>query len=235
MLHGAREPAKPEDDGILIVRKSERVYHWLRDEILAFRMQPGMFIDKVEICEKLGVSKQPVTAALTRLEQEGLVEIYPQRGSYVARLRLGVMTESLFIRGALESASVRRIAEEGNEVLVRGLQKNLEAQEAALASDNLSRYYQLDMEFHSAISRAVPYAHVGRQIDIGLATVKRCHELFRPDARSLGASFDSHRRIVAAISAGDGIRAAAEMDTHVAEYTKMLQNFAATRPELFVG
>ena len=176
MLRGAREQIKSEDDGQLIVRKSERVYQWLRDEILSFRMQPGMFIDKVEICEKLGVSKQPVTAALTRLEQEGLVEIYPQRGSYVARLRLGAMTESLFIRGALESAAVRRIAGEGNEVLIRGLQKNLEAQDLALAGDNLGRYYQLDMEFHSAIARAVPYAQVARQVDIGLATVKRIVE-----------------------------------------------------------
>jgi len=235
MLRGAREPTKSEDDGQMVVRKSERVYQWLRDEILAFRMQPGMFIDKVEICDKLGVSKQPVTAALTRLEQEGLVEIYPQRGSYVARLRLGAMTESLFIRGALESAAVRRIAGEGNEVLTRGLQKNLEAQEQALGGDNLGRYYQLDMEFHSAIARAVPYAQVARQVDIGLATVKRCHELFRPDAQSLKESFERHRRIVAAIAAGDTASAAAEMDAHVADYAAMLKSFADQRPELFVG
>ena len=235
MLRGAREPTRSEDDGQLVVRKSERVYQWLRDEILAFRMQPGMFIDKVEICEKLAVSKQPVTAALTRLEQEGLVEIYPQRGSYVARLRLGSMTESLFIRGALESAAVRRIAGEGNEVLVRGLQRNLEAQDQALSADNLARYYQLDVEFHSAIARAVPFAQVARQVDIGLATVKRCHELFRPDAQSLRESYERHRRIVAAIAAGEAAAAAAEMDAHVADYAAMLKGFAEARPELFVG
>lgn len=235
MLRGARDPSKADEEGQQAVRKSERVYQWLRDEILAFRMQPGMFIDKVEICDKLGVSKQPVTAALTRLEQESLVEIYPQRGSYVARLRLGAMTESLFIRGALESAAVRRIAGEGNEVLVRGLQKNLEAQEQSLEAENVGRYYQLDMEFHSAIARAVPFTQVARQVDIGLATVKRCHELFRPDVRSLRDSFERHRRIVAAISAGDGAAAAVEMDSHVADYARMLQDFAHSRPELFVG
>lgn len=235
MLRGAREPNKAEEEGNMIVRKSERVYQWLRDEILSFRMQPGMFIDKVEICDKLGVSKQPVTASLTRLEQEGLVEIYPQRGSYVARLRLGAMIESLFIRGALESASVRRIAGEGNEVLIHGLQKNVEAQEVALAADNLGRYYQLDMEFHSAIARAVPFTQVARQVDIGLATVKRCHELFRPDATSLRESFERHRSIIAALARGDAAAAAAEMDAHVADYATMLKNFAAQRPELFVG
>ncbi|MDK9696199.1 MAG: GntR family transcriptional regulator [Siculibacillus sp.] len=235
MLRGAREATRTEDDGQMIVRKSERVYQWLRDEILSFRMQPGMFIDKVEICDKLGVSKQPVTAALTRLEQEGLVEIYPQRGSYVARLRLGAMTESLFVRGALESAAVRRIAAEGNEVLIRGLQRNLEAQDLALTGDNLGRFYQLDMEFHSAIARAVPFAQVARQVDIGLAAVKRCHELFRPDVSSLKEAYERHRRIVAAMATGDAAAAAAEMDAHVADYMTMLRAFAEARPELFVG
>ena len=235
MARGAREPAKPEEDQHFIVRKSERVYQWLRDEILAFRMQPGMFIDKVELCDRLGVSKQPVTAALTRLEQEGLVEIYPQRGSYVARLRLGAMTESLFIRAALESAAVRRIAGEGNEVLIRGLQKNIEAQDLALTTDNLNRFYQLDMEFHSAIARAVPYAQVARQVDVGLAVVKRCHEIFRPDTQSLRVSYNRHLTIVNAMATGDGTAAAAEMDGHVGEYTQMLKDFAAQRPELFVG
>ena len=133
MLRNARTSvAGTAEEGVeaeVVLRKADRAYQWLRDEILSFRMQPGMFIDKVEICDRLAVSKQPVTAALTRLEQEGLVEIYPQRGSYVARLRLGAMSESLFIRGALEAAAAKRIAADGNEVLIHNLRKNLEQQD----------------------------------------------------------------------------------------------------------
>ena len=235
MLRHARQTSSAEEDGGAVVRKSERAYSWLREEILSFRMQPGMFIDKVEVCEKLGVSKQPVTAALTRLEQEGLVEIYPQRGSYVARLRLGAMMESLFIRGALEAAAVRRLSEDGNDLLVYGLKKNLEAQEAALAADNPGRYYGLDLDFHLAIAKALPYAQVAHQIDIGLATVKRCHELFRPDVKSIRGSCEGHRRILAALEAHDGETAAREMTRHVSEYAAMLNAFAEQRPELFVG
>lgn len=235
MLRSARPSTAPDGDGDVIVRKSERAYQWLRDEILSFRMQPGMFIDKIEVCDKLSVSKQPVTAALTRLEQEGLVEIYPQRGSYVARLRLGAMSESLFIRGALEAAAVRRIATEGNDLLLFNLRRLIEAQQTALASENMSRFYALDMEFHQAISRAVAYPQVGHLIEVGLATVKRCHELFRPDAKSLASSFAAHERIVAALEARDGEKAAAETTAHVTDYAAMLRRFADSRPELFVG
>ncbi|WP_165498099.1 GntR family transcriptional regulator [Siculibacillus lacustris] len=235
MLRGARETEKLDDDDGLIVRKSERAYQWLRDEILSFRMQPGVFIDKVEICAKLDVSKQPVTAALSRLEQEGLVEIYPQRGSYVARLRLVAMSESLFIRGALEAAAVRRIAEDGNELLLRSLTRNLEAQDQAILADAPARFFSLDMEFHSAIARAVPYPHVAHQVDIGLATVKRCRELFRPDASSLRGAFSAHRRILDALLARQSEVAAREMLDHVADYAAMLRGLADARPELFVG
>jgi DNA-binding GntR family transcriptional regulator len=233
MLRGARETEKPEDDDGQVVRKSERAYQWLRDEILSFQMQPGVFIDKVEICAKLGVSKQPVTAALSRLEQEGLVEIYPQRGSYVARLRLAAMSESLFIRGALEAAAVRQIAETGNEVLIRGLVRNIEAQEQAIEADSPVRFSALDMEFHNAIARAVPYPHVAHQVDIGLATVKRCRELFRPDAASLRGTFAAHQRIVQALVERHAEAASKEMLEHVADYARMLRGLAESRPELF--
>lgn len=235
MLRSARQPTGAEDEGGIVVRKSEKAYSWLREEILSFRMQPGLFIDKIEVCETLGVSKQPVTAALTRLEQEGLVEIYPQRGSYVARLRLGSMTESLFIRGALEAAAARRLAEEGNDLLLHALKRNVEAQEAAIAADNPGRYYLLDQEFHLAIARAVPFPQVAHQIDIGLATVKRCHELFRPDVNSISSSYEGHRRIIAALEAHDGASVSREMTEHVKDYGTMLRDFAAARPELFVG
>lgn len=235
MLRYARSPLGTENEGGAVVRKSEKAYQWLRDEILSFRMQPGMFIDKIEVCDKLSVSKQPVTAALTRLEQEGLVEIYPQRGSYVARLRLGAMSESLFIRSALEAAMVRRIAAEGNDVLFFALNKNLEQQEAALETGNVSRFYTLDMDFHTAIAHASPYSQVSSLIEVGLATVKRCLELFRPDGSSLQEAYGFHKRILDALVARDGETAGNEMTAHVAEYKAMLRRFAETRPELFVG
>lgn len=234
MLKIAKFAAGLEEESTTVVRKSERAYQWLRDEILSFRMQPGMFIDKIEVCEKLGVSKQPVTAALTRLEQEGLVEIYPQRGSYVARLSLGAMTEALFMRGALEAASVRKIAEEGNDVLVATLERLLGEQQSAIASDDPVRYYGLDQDFHLAIARAQPFPQVAHQIDIGLATVRRCHEMFRPGREEMQGSMDGHRRVVEAIRARDPEAAASAMSRHVANYAAELKTFAGGRPELFV-
>lgn len=235
MYRGMRSQSDVESDASQVVRKSERAYFWLRDEILSFGMQPGTFIDKVEVCEKLGVSKQPVTAALTRLEQEGLVEIYPERGTYVARLRLGAMRESLFVRGALETAAVRRLAEADDPALRARLDEILAGQVAAIEADDTDAYFALDRDFHMTLARALPYPQVAHQVDLGLATIRRCQEPFRPDLEAVRASHAGHRRIAEAIAARDGDAAAREMEAHVESYTGMLLNLAEARPELFVA
>lgn len=235
MYRGMRSQTDAESDASQVVRKSERAYFWLRDEILSFGMQPGTFIDKVEVCEKLGVSKQPVTAALTRLEQEGLVEIYPQRGTYVARLRLGAMRESLFIRGALETAAVRRLSQGDDADLRARLAEIIARQAATLEAEDTDAYFALDHEFHMTLATSLPYPQVAHQVDLGLATIRRCQEPFQPSLESIRASHAGHRRIAEAIAAHDGDTAAREMEEHVASYTAMLIELAEARPELFVA
>lgn len=235
MYRDMRSQSDAESDASQVVRKSDRAYFWLRDEILSFGMQPGTFIDKVEVCEKLGVSKQPVTAALTRLEQEGLVEIYPQRGTYVARLRLGAMRESLFVRGALETAAVRRLARTEDAALRARLAEILAAQVSAIEAGDLVAYFGFDREFHMTLARALPFPQVAHQVDLGLATIRRCQEPFGPDIEMIRESQAGHRRIAEAIAAHDGDAAARAMEAHVESYTAMLTDFATARPELFVA
>ena len=90
--------------------KSSRVYEELRAAIVALRLPPGAQIDKTEICARLGVSRQPLSEALSRLAEERLVTVEPQKGTYVTRIRMRDVTEAHFVREALEVATVRRIA-----------------------------------------------------------------------------------------------------------------------------
>ena len=70
---------------------------------------PGAPIDKNAICERLGVSRFPVSEALARLQAEGLVDILPQRGTSVSRIRMSEVAEFMFVRKALESEAVRAL------------------------------------------------------------------------------------------------------------------------------
>ena len=67
---------------------SSRVYHSLKDAILSLAYEPGQIMRKHDICEQLDISRSPVSEAVTRLAAEGLVDVVPQAGTFVARFSL---------------------------------------------------------------------------------------------------------------------------------------------------
>src|SRR5690606_23112586 len=70
----------------------------LRHAIVTLALKPGEILDKGAICERLGVSRFPVSEALARLQAEGLVDIMPQRGTMVSRVRIADVVEFMLIR-----------------------------------------------------------------------------------------------------------------------------------------
>jgi DNA-binding GntR family transcriptional regulator len=63
---------------------SSYVLKTIRDGILSGRYPLGSRLDQQALAEELGVSVIPVREGLRQLEAEGLVQIYPRRGVYVA-------------------------------------------------------------------------------------------------------------------------------------------------------
>src|SRR5580700_9978378 len=83
--------------------KADAVYGELKEAILSGALEPGSLIDKTGLCEKLRVSRFPVSAAVSRLSYDRLVDVAPQHGSFVSLISLKDVHERLFIRRALES------------------------------------------------------------------------------------------------------------------------------------
>ena len=100
--HFLRQPAAPTRGNVTV-----HVTDILRSAIVTLDLKPGEIIDKGAICERLGVSRFPVSEALARLQAEGLVDILPQRASTVSLIRIADVLEYMLIRKALEAESVR--------------------------------------------------------------------------------------------------------------------------------
>ena len=93
----------------------------LRQAIVTLELKPGETLDKGAICERLGVSRFPVSEALARLQAEGLVDILPQRGSMVSLVRIADVREYMLIRKALESEAVRVLIGNHTDALIDAL------------------------------------------------------------------------------------------------------------------
>jgi GntR family transcriptional regulator, rspAB operon transcriptional repressor len=112
------------------------IHDVIRDAIVRLEIPPGALIDKSALCERLGVSRFPVSEALGRLAEDGFVEILPQRGTRVTLINLADCREAMFIRRALESDSVRTIALRDDRALLNAIRSNVAAQHAAMKTDD---------------------------------------------------------------------------------------------------
>ena len=66
---------------------SSRIYSELRNELVSLRRRPGEAISEAEIALSYGLSRTPVREAILKLADEGLVDIFPQSGIFVSRVR----------------------------------------------------------------------------------------------------------------------------------------------------
>lgn len=80
----------------------------LRDEILRGEIPPGQPLRQEELAERFGVSRLPVRDALMRLEAQGLVHVFPNRGAFVISLSPDEVREIYEMRILLEGDLLER-------------------------------------------------------------------------------------------------------------------------------
>ena len=204
----------------------------LRRAIVTLELKPGEVLDKGAICERLGVSRFPVSEALARLQAEGLVEIMPQRGSMVSRVRIGDVVDNMLIRKALESEAIRVLLARRPAGVDSRLAANLDEQGHAARRGDRETFHRFDVEFHEILFEAMPFPRIRATIESARANLDRARRLIL-DPRRLTATQAEHRAIADSIAAGDAEGAVAAIRNHLDKVTGELLAFAATAPDQF--
>jgi DNA-binding GntR family transcriptional regulator len=212
--------------------KAEQVYGELKEAILAGALEPGAPIDKLALCERLGVSRFPVSAAVSRLAFESLVVIEPQHGSFVARISGAEVRERMFIRRALEceiaAEAARRQPKDGLAALADNLARSREAVDAG----DRPGFYALDVGFHHVLTTHLGLGRSSEVLD-GLRThLERVRRMLMLPSGRIRETLAEHLAIVAAIAAADAGAARSAMDRHLAVTADNFESFARERPEL---
>jgi len=204
----------------------------LRNAVVSLALQPGQVLDKNAICDQLGVSRFPVSEALARLQGEGLVDILPQRGSIVSMVRIADVREYMLIRKALESEAVRVLVGRHDDGLIADLRGNLDAQKAAVESDDRSGFHERDLEFHDMLFDAMRFAKVRAINDSARANLDRARRLIITPRR-LALSLEEHRTVFEAIVRGETERAGSAMRGHIDSVMAEVLAFARQKPDIF--
>ena len=134
---------------------SEEIYDDLLKKIINCEYLPGDAVSENELCAHYGCTRHMVRGAFAKLKEKGLLEVYPQRGSYVSLIDLKKIADILFLREAAETSVIMQIIEEndGIDELVILLQKMISEQKKAFAkgNDSLQEYFYTDDLFHQVL------------------------------------------------------------------------------------
>lgn len=216
--------------------ESARVYAWLRRAILDVDRAPGSALAEADIAARFGLSRTPVREALLRLAAEELVEIRPQRGTYVARIALPRIEEALFVREAVECAVLARVAARADRAPVaRQLAAIVDEQEAAAAAGDVAGALAADSRFHRALVDASGLPGVWEVVARARDLHHRIRAIAVPELGSARQAIADHRAIVRAVRAGDAARAQARMAAHLTRNLALARTIAARHPDYFAA
>src|ERR1700720_1272442 len=131
---------------------SDEVYALLRDRILNHIYPAGFRFDLNALENQLGISRTPIKVALHRLEGQGLIEIRPRRGTFVANVTTRDIAEAFDVRRVLEIYAAEVAAHMATPAEIEQLRLVAHQMSQLLASDNyqaiVDQYIGLDHEFH---------------------------------------------------------------------------------------
>lgn len=134
-----------------------QIFYFLRQLIVENFLVPNDKISENEIAEHFDVSRMPVRAAINDLINCGLVEVFPQKGSFVTKISASNLNDICFMRCAIECQALResiKLNSKEFDKIIKLLEKNLLKQKALNGKKGKNvhgKFLSLDDDFHSTI------------------------------------------------------------------------------------
>jgi len=208
-----------------------QIYVGVRERIIRGEIPPGTALSEAEIARRFSISRQPVREAFIKLAEEGLLEVRPQRGTFVRKINKTSVMDARFVREAIEANIVREVAAKGDVGLVARLRKQLVAQQAVPAGE-LYDFMRLDEEFHWSLADAAGRLYGWKVIEDVKLQMDRVRYL---SLRSFPQSklVRQHAAIVDAIEKGSPDEAERKMREHLQLIMDDLPSIEAQHPDFF--
>lgn len=212
-------------------RVSDQIYDWLREAILTLQQPPGTPISEVDLSAFASVSRTPVREALKRLEQERLVVTYPNLGSFVSKISMRQIEESIILRTLLEGEAAAQAAATDGPAIAARLAAIVARQGIAAARDDVAAVYEADEDFHRTLFAGIGYDLMWASVRLARTGMQRLRGLTILDAANRSVALTHHDTIVRAIHDGNAPAARQLMAEHVRSNWQFLSRIGNGRSD----
>ena len=189
--------------------------------IIKLELEPGSAVSENELSSILNISRTPVREALIELHKQQLVEIYPQRGSYISKIDYSLIEETRFMRITIENAIVQLACEGISDEYMQKLEHNLSLQRSCLEaniSEELWKYdevlWKYDEEFHKLLFQSVNKSKIYDILKMQMIHFDRLRVLLLKNLKD-GKIIGDHENLLYAIKKHDKELAGMIMNQHL--------------------
>ena len=192
----------------------DEIYERIYVAILEHRLHPGTKLGEERLADIFGISRARVREVLARLAHEQIVELYPQRGAYVAKPSIEQARDVFEARRLIEPAVLRRLIDTLTAEKVARLRQHQELEEDARRRDDKRAVIRLSGEFHTLAAELAGNSALARSMrELCMLT---CLTIFLYDApTATSCRHDEHGLIIEAVARRDRARAEKLMLAHL--------------------
>lgn len=228
----ARRPAPGSTERLDRDRQAApQVFERLRDMITSLVLPPGAPLSRAALAAQFGVSSTPIRDALMRLEEEGLVDVFPQHATVVSRIDVRLAEQAHFLRQALELEIVRQLAIRRDEPLSADLNRTIARQQQFAKAGDFEKFMAADNDFHAQLYAAADKQDLWALVRSRSGHIDRLRRLHLPSPGKAQDIVRHHRLIAKAIGAGEPEEAQRHLRTHLSGTLNYLDNIRSRYPE----
>ena len=216
------------------LRASQQVYEDLRNRILSLELAPGEALSRPALAKSYGLSQTPVRDAFLQLQQEGLVEVYPQSRTVVTKIDVEQAREAQFLRLAVEVETIRTLALDPDKKKLATAQQILSQQRLAFVErGDLSSFSLLDGSLHLSLCTAVGHPELWELVVRRSGHIDRLRRLNLPDPGKAATILAEHAEILQAVLSSNVADAERAVRKHLSGTLREADQIEARYPDYF--
>ena len=212
-----------------------QIHEILQARIMKVDLAPGTVLSRASLQLEFGVSQTPVRDALMRLQEEGLVEVYPQYATVVAKIDVDHARQAPYLRLSIEVEAVRRLTEQAPAETAAELREILARQKAVQSPETYDIFDDIDRDFHRKLYEKAGILQLWANVRRQSVHIDRLRRLNLPMPGKMQTVLADHEAIVKGIGSGNVDAATTALRKHLSGTLSIVDLIKAQHPDYIRG
>ncbi|HKL41158.1 MAG TPA: GntR family transcriptional regulator [Clostridia bacterium] len=196
------------------ISQSERAYNSIKKSILNLDLKPGQQLSESDLATQLKMSRTPIREAISKLNNENLVDVIPRKGTFVKILSGNEIKNIYETAEGLESMAVYLVVKRKDEIDLDELSEQVKNMEIAFENNDIEKWIKSDELFHSIMRKFCDNEYIIEDLKKIDTQIHRVRIMMRKILTNRKKSTKEHRETFEKIVKGDAKGARETMHKH---------------------